>query len=88
MAWPTSSDMATIYGMEKTTLYLPEELAAALREASRRIGSSQADLVREALRLYLRHHRPDPPRSLGLGEDPHLAATDAEEWLAGEWDRG
>ncbi|HJR18661.1 MAG TPA: CopG family transcriptional regulator, partial [Actinomycetota bacterium] len=39
--------------MEKTTLYLPGELQVALRDAARRAGVPQAELVREALTRYL-----------------------------------
>ncbi|MDQ6748409.1 MAG: hypothetical protein M3010_09950 [Candidatus Dormibacteraeota bacterium] len=35
--------------MEKTTIYLPADLRLYLRDAARRTGHSQADLIREAL---------------------------------------
>jgi len=80
--------MATIYGMErKTTLYLPEDLAVALREAARRTGASQADIVREALRRHLAEQPPPALRSLGAGEDVELRASESEAWLRGEWER-
>ena len=34
-------------GMEKTTVYLPDELKRALRRAARSTGRSEADLIRE-----------------------------------------
>ena len=39
--------------MIKTQVYLPEEDLQALREAAKRSGRSVADLVREAVRLWL-----------------------------------
>lgn len=35
--------------MEKTTIYLPADLRLYLRDAARRTGKSQADIIREAL---------------------------------------
>ena len=35
--------------MEKTTIYLPADLRWYLKDAARRSGRSQADLIREAL---------------------------------------
>lgn len=80
--------MVTIYGMNrKTTLYFPEDLAVALREAARRSGLSQADIVREALRRHLAEQSPPALRSVGAGEDPELSGAETEAWLEGEWSR-
>ena len=78
-----------MYGrsMEKTTLYLPQDLQRALRDEARRSGRPQAQLVREALRSYLDGRDRPQPSSLGLGDDRELAARDSEDWLAREWDR-
>ena len=37
--------------VEKTTVYLPEELKAALGRAARASGRSEADLIREGIGL-------------------------------------
>ena len=80
--------MATIYGMDKkTTLYLPEDLAIALRETARRSGLSQADIVREALRRHLAEHGRPALSSVGAGEDAELSGAETEAWLQGEWSR-
>ena len=71
--------------MEKTTLYLPTELHRALRELSRRTGRPQADVVREALHLYIGQQSRPPLRSLGMGEDPDLSGEQSEDWLAEHW---
>jgi predicted transcriptional regulator len=73
--------------MEKTTLYLPDDLQRALRSEARRSGRPQAELVRAALRAYL-EGRPKPRlRSIAAGEDALLAGRDSERWLAREWGR-
>lgn len=71
--------------MEKTTLYLPDDLQRRLRDAARREGRSQAELVREALSAYLEDSPRPTPGSLGAGCDPDLPARDAEEWLESRW---
>ena len=43
-----------MYGMDKTTLYLPADLKRALGEVAEARGCSQAELVREALRQLVR----------------------------------
>ena len=49
-------------GMEKTTVYLPDELKRALRRAAHSTGRSEADLIREGIGLVRaligkgRHH--------------------------------
>ena len=71
--------------VEKTTLYLPEELGRGLREAARREGRPQSELVREALAGYLAA-RPRPrPTSVGMLEDPELSSQDAKRWVRERW---
>ncbi len=71
--------------MDKTTLYLPEELHRRLREAARRSGRRQAEVIRSALDAYLQEHRADRPRSIGAGSDATLEARDTEAWLRERW---
>lgn len=73
--------------MNKTTLYLPEDLQRALKEVARQTGRAQADIVREALDTYLRQQPRPQPRSIGAGEDVGLAARDSENWLRAHWGR-
>lgn len=68
--------------MDKTTLYLPTEMRAALRALARRTGRSQADLMREAIDGYIERQEPPLPRSLGLGDNTSFQAKDTEDWLA------
>jgi len=51
-----------MYGMQKTTVYLPEELKRALAELAVRRGQSEADIVREALSTLTAAEGPPPPR--------------------------
>jgi len=71
--------------MEKTTLYLPPELHRALKEAARREGKSQAELIREALAAYLTQRQSPAFRSLGVGEDEELSGRASEGWLERVW---
>lgn len=62
--------------MQKTTVYLPAELKTSLRSVARSTGSSEAELIRQAVAAkVLRHPRPRPCVPLtgrGLG-DPEAA---------------
>lgn len=73
--------------MEKTTVYLPDELKTALRRASRASGRSEADLIREGIGLVTGTHRVAEPR-LPLFESgqPDLAEH-VDELLAGFGER-
>ena len=47
--------------MHRTTVYLPDELKAALARTARAEGQTEADLLREGVRLVTeRHGRPKP----------------------------
>ena len=48
--------------MEKTTVYLPDDLKRALRRAARSTGRSEADLIREGIGLVAGTHRMAEPR--------------------------
>ncbi len=74
-------------GMEKTTVYLPDDLKAALRRAARSTGRSEADLIREGIGLVTGTHRIAEPR-LPLFESgqPDLA-DHVDELLAGFGER-
>ena len=71
--------------MEKTTLYLPHDLQYALKEYARRAGRPQAEVVREALTLYLGQQPRPRPRSIGVAEKDTVPAADAEAWLEANW---
>ena len=80
--------MAHNRSVDKTPLYLPPEQRRRLREASRRSGRRQADLIRAALDAYLAETPANRPRSIGAGEDEVLEAADTEAWLRERWHSG
>lgn len=73
--------------VEKTTVYLPEQLQRELRDAARREGRPQAELVRDALKVYLGGKTRPRPRSIGMVDDPELRAVDAKRWVHEQWGR-
>lgn len=73
-----------MYGMRKTTLYLPDDLKSSLERVSREAGCSEADLIRQALSTAVEKAAPPKPRlpitRKGLG-DPSIARR-VDELLA------
>ena len=51
-----------MYGMDKTTVYLPSELKQALAATAKRRGVSEAELIREGIALVTAAERPPRPR--------------------------
>jgi hypothetical protein len=52
----------TMYGMDKTTVYLPSELKEALGTAARRRRISEAELIREGIAMAIAREEPPKPR--------------------------
>jgi plasmid stability protein len=71
--------------MEKTTLYLPEELKRAVRRAAKQRATSEAEVIREAIRAAVVVERPRP--SGALFASPVELAEHVDEALAGFGDR-
>ena len=72
-----------LYGMQKTTVYLPDELKAALERVAAETGLSEAELIRVGVRLALERHGPPAPTiPIYVSEDPHFA-EEADAHLAG-----
>lgn len=61
------------YGMQKTTVYLPDDLKAALARTAADTGRSEADLIREGVRLAVAQHTPSPTIPIFVSDDPHFA---------------
>lgn len=62
--------------MQKTTLYLPDDLKVALERAAAQRKCSMADVVRDALRAFIAAiDRPRPRLPLFSSRDPGLAET-------------
>ncbi len=68
--------------MQKTTVYLPEDLKARLERAAREERRSEAQLIREAVAAALDSRPPRRPRPLFDSGDPDWAAN-VEEHLRG-----
>jgi Arc/MetJ-type ribon-helix-helix transcriptional regulator len=69
--------------MEKTTVYLSEEQAAALRRASAATGRSQSELIRDGVDLITSRsrRRTFASRAAATGDDPDVARR-VDELLA------
>lgn len=74
-------------GMEKTTLYLPEDLRVQLAQVAKHEKRSQADNVREALGQYLGAKPVGAFRSVGLGAADELTAASSKGWVRASWNR-
>jgi predicted transcriptional regulator len=73
--------------MEKTTLYLTDDLQRELQEIAKREKRSQASLIREALVEYVTARSTPWPESIGMGQDGEIPAERAKEWVRREWAR-
>ncbi len=71
--------------MRKTTVYLPDDLAEAVKRAARRLGISEAEVVRDSIRSAVGGERPRPRGGLFSSGAP--IAREADEQLAGFGDR-
>ena len=65
-----------MYGMKKTTLYLPDELKKRVESAAEEGDRSEADVIRDAIAAAIPDYRPPAPRlplpGVKLG-DPTIA---------------
>ena len=75
-----------LYGMHRTTIYLPDEMKARVAQMARIQRITEAEFIRSAVEKAL--ERPRPRGGLFHSGDPSWASTD-EELLAtgfGEWE--
>jgi hypothetical protein len=76
-----------MYGMQKTTLYVPKDLKAALTRLASARGCSEAELIRQALRdVASRATPPQPQLPLFRSRKPRLAER-IDKALAGFGER-
>jgi plasmid stability protein len=54
--------------MQKTTLYLPDDVKAAVEVEARRSGRSEAEVIRSAVAAAVKPVRPKPRAGLFSGE--------------------
>jgi hypothetical protein len=63
-----------VYGMRRTTIYLPDDLKAALQRTAAATGTSEAEIVRGAVAAATAEHAyPTPMLPLFSSGDPTLA---------------
>jgi len=60
--------------MQKTTVYLPDDLKEALARAAEDSGQSEAELIREGVRLAIQRHIPPPRSGIFDSGDPKIAS--------------
>jgi hypothetical protein len=76
-----------VYGMNKTTIYLPDDLKAKLQRASAETGRSEADLIREGIVMVLSKCTPPTPTiPLYVSDDPEFVLH-IDDHLAGFGER-
>jgi hypothetical protein len=71
--------------MEKTTIYLPEDMKAAVKRVAAERGVSEAEIIRESIRISIGSVRPRPRGALYSSGKP--IARDAEDMLVGFGER-
>jgi hypothetical protein len=71
--------------MDKTTVYLPADLRAAVKRVARQRRISEAELIRDSIRSAVGDDRP-PPRG-GLFASGSPIARDADRHLSGFGER-
>jgi predicted transcriptional regulator len=72
-----------MYGMQKTTLYLPDDLKKAIEREARQRGIAEAEVMREAIADAVRR----PPPRAGLFASGEPIASRADELLEGFGER-
>jgi len=74
-----------MYGMNKTTIYLPEELKRQVETAAKLDGSTEAEIIRQAVEEAMRKRVPPKPRIplFEAGTLPSDLAERVDEYLEG-----
>ena len=76
-----------MYGMDKTTVYLPRHLKEAVTAAARRRGMSEAELIREGIAMAVAREEPRPPRLPLFDSGKPGLAQNIDEGLRGFGER-
>ena len=71
----------SMYGMRKTTVYLPDELKARIARVADEQQRSEADVIRTALAEYTTRERPRPRAPLARGTRRTNVAEHVDELL-------
>ena len=73
----------TMYGVKRTTVFLPEDLKAELKRAAEAEGCSEAELIRTGVRQLLDACRRPRPRIPLYASGKPGVARDVDEALKG-----
>lgn len=73
-----------MYGMEKTTVYLPKGLKTSLQRAARATGTSEAALIRQAIEQITREVSTPRPRLPLFSSGQPALADRVEDLLKGD----
>jgi hypothetical protein len=73
-----------MYGMKRTTIYLPDDLKAAVAGEAERSGRTEAEVIRAAVAAAVTPARPRPRPALYSGEP---IADRVDDLLAGFGER-
>jgi len=73
-----------LYGMEKTTVYLPTGLKASLQRAARATGTSEAALIRQAIEQLTREAPAPRPRLPLFASGRSTLADRVDDLLKGD----
>jgi hypothetical protein len=76
-----------MYGMRKTTIYLPDDLKQALETVAEQTGTSEATFVRRALERAVADAIPPRPRLPLFKSDEPTLAERVDDALAGFGER-
>jgi hypothetical protein len=71
-----------MYGVKRTTIYLPEDLKSSLARAAHEAGRTEADLIREGVERLLQSRHAQPRLPLFTSGRPDLAEK-VDQLLAG-----
>ena len=71
-----------MYGVKRTTIYLPEDLKNSLARAAHEAGRTEADLIREGVERLLQSRHAEPKLPLFSSGKPNLAEN-VDELLTG-----
>ena len=70
-----------MYGMRKTTVYLPDELKTRVAQVADQQHRSEAEVIRTALAEYTARERPKPRVPLARGAGTTNVADQVDELL-------
>jgi len=71
-----------MYGVRRTTVHLPEDLKAALQRTAAGQGRTEAELIREGVRLVTERHATPQPRLPLFESGDGALADEVDEALA------